>query len=372
MTIDGLSPRKVVQPQSVEEIAEIVSKEKGSIVPLGACTQTYFGNPLRSADCAIDLSGLRRITEYNPADLTIHVEPGVTLGQVQLALLENNQFLPLDPWNGPNATIGGIAAANAQGPFRAVGTIRDWIIGMKVVELTGRISKAGGRVVKNVTGYDLQKLYTGSIGTLTIIAEISLKLRAKFGRTATAVAKPSGFEAAAQLVASIRQNTLEPVSCEWLGPENEIWVRFGEHPRAVDWQLKNLPSADWTILEGSEESAAWERLRSKYNALAPIVFRVAGLRTAVREIIEEYRPQAWIAHALNGIVLAQGETPADLVRVREKYRAVIERAPLGVRRELPTFGLNDAEYTLMKKMKDAFDPEDRLNPGRHVDGERNQ
>ena len=372
MTIDSLSPAKLLQPGSVEELAEIISTEKGSIVPLGARTQTEFGNPLRTADCAIDLSGLRRITEYNPADLTIHVEPGVTLGQLQQALLPNNQFLPLDPWNGPGATMGGIAAANAQGPFRAVGTIRDWIIGMKVVEVTGRISKAGGRVVKNVTGYDLHKLYTGSIGTLAIIAEISLKLRAKFGRTATIVTKASDSSTAAQLVRSIRNSALEPVSCEWVGPENEIWVRLGEHPRAVDWQLKNLPKADWTILEADEESAAWERLRSRYHRMAPIVLRVVGLPVGVREIIEEYQPAEWIAHVLNGIVLAQVRMADDIRWIREKYRAVIDRAPLEIRRGLPTFGLNDAEYALMRKMKHAFDPEGRMNPGRHVDGERNQ
>ena len=372
MTIDGLSTAKLLQPRSVEELAEIVSIEKGSIVPLGARTQTHFGNPLRSADCAIDVSALRRITEYNPADLTIHVEPGVTLGQLQEALLANNQFLPLDPWNGPDATMGGIAAANAQGPFRAVGTIRDWIIGMKVVEVTGRISKAGGRVVKNVTGYDLHKLYTGSIGTLAIIAEISLKLRAKFGCTATSITQASDVSTAAQLIASIRHSRLEPVSCEWVGPENEIWVRLGEHPSAVEWQLKNLPSADWTIFEGNEESAAWERLRSRYQRMGPALLRVVGLPTAVREIIEEYQPAEWIAHALNGIVLAQVRTAADIRRIREKYRAVIEKMPLEMRRELPTFGLNDAECALMRKMKHAFDPEGRLNPGRHVDGERNQ
>ena len=370
--IDGIPLAKVVRPESIEDLSEIIANEKGSIVPLGARTQTYFGNPLRNADCVIDLSSLRRITEYNPADLTVHVQAGVTLGQLQQALIENNQFLPLDPWNGPNATMGGIAAANAQGPFRAVGTIRDWIIGMKVVEVTGRISKAGGRVVKNVTGYDLHKLYTGSIGTLAIIAEMSLKLRAKFGRTATSIAKAADVSSAAQLVASVRHSAIEPVACEWVGPENEIWVRLGEHPSAVDWQLKNLPPADWTILEGSEESAAWERLRSRYDRLAPIVLRIVGLPSSAHEIIKEYRPSAWIAHALNGIVLAEVWTAADIWRVREKYRAVIERAPLEIRRDLPSFGLKDAEYNLMNGMKHAFDPEGRLNAGRHVDGERNQ
>ncbi len=158
MTIDGISPARTVRPQSIEELAELLTAEKGAILPVGAGTQTWFGNPLRRADCAVDLTSLSRITEYVPADLTIHVEGGVTLAQLQGALLENNQFLPLDPWNGPSATVGGIAAANAQGPYRAAGTIRDWIIGMKVVEIDGRLSKTGGRVVKNVTGYDLQKL----------------------------------------------------------------------------------------------------------------------------------------------------------------------------------------------------------------------
>ena len=368
--IDGVSIANSVRPDSAENLAEFLSTNKGAIVPLGSGTQTGYGNPLVRGDCVVDLRSLSRITEYVPADLTIHVESGVTLQQLQQALLENNQFLPLDPWNGPSATIGGIAAANAQGPFRAVGTIRDWIIGMKVVEIDGRISKAGGRVVKNVTGYDLQKLYTGSLGTLAIITEISLKLRAKFPRTATAVARFADFDSAAACVAALRKSSLQPVACEWIGPENEIWLRFGEHPRAVDWQIQNLPPADWKIHEGAEETAAWESVRAKYDALGPIVVRVVGLATAVREMIKEYRPQAWIAHALNGILLMQVQSAEEISRLRHKYRAMIEKAPLEVRRRVSTFGLTDAEYDLMKRMKDAFDPDGRLNPGRHVDGER--
>jgi glycolate oxidase FAD binding subunit len=371
LTIDGIAPSRVLRPESIEHLAQIVSKETAGIVPVGAGTQSSFGNPLRQADCAVDLTGLARITEYVPADLTIHVEAGVTLEQLQAALMENKQFLPLDPWNGPKATVGGIAAANAQGPFRAAGTIRDWIIGMKVVEVTGRVSKAGGRVVKNVTGYDLHKLYTGSLGTLAIIAEISLKLRANFERTATAVGRFADIASASECIGSLRKSTLQPVSCEWIGPENEVWLRFGEHPRAVDWQLKNLPRfADWVISEGAEEHAVWERLRSRFNAFEPIVVRVVGLPTQVREIIEAYRPAEWIAHALNGIVLMRLASEADVSRIREKYRVVIEKAPMEVRGRIPTFGLTQPEYELMKKMKDAFDPEGRLNPGRHVDGER--
>ena len=371
-SIDSIPISKVIKPATIEELAEAIRSDPGAVVPFGARTHTHYGNPLQRADCGLDLTGLRRITEYNPADLTIHLEAGVTLGELQKTLLENNQFLPLNPWNGPQATLGGIAAANAQGPFRAAGTIRDWIIGMKVVDCNGLISKTGGRVVKNVTGYDLHKLYTGSLGTLAVIAEISLKLRARFRRLATAVTQTGSANAAAELVSSVRRSPLQAVSCEWIGPEHEVWVRFAEHPKAVDWQLKNLPPADWAILEGSEEEAAWEKLRSRYTALQPIVVRVIGLPSTVHEIIAEYRPTAWIAHALNGIVLAQVSTGADILRIRQKYRSVVEKAPLEVRREIGTFGLNDAEFAFMKKMKDSFDPEGKLNPGRHVDGERRQ
>jgi glycolate oxidase FAD binding subunit len=371
LTIDGFEPSKVVRPESVEELSQLLSQEKGSIVPLGACTQTAFGNPLRRADCVADLTGLSRITEYVPSDLTVHVEAGVTLEQLHHTLISNNQFLPLDPWNGPKATLGGIAAVNVQGPFRAVGTIRDWVIGMKVVEVDGRVTKAGGRVVKNVTGYDLHKLYTGSLGSLAIIVEISLKLRAKFARTATVIARFADRESAAAGIAAVRNSGLQPVSCEWLGPQNEVWLRFGEDSRAVQWQLEHLPPvATWIRLEDGEESAAWERFRNQYNSLGPLVIRVVGMPAAVREIIEEYRPSAWAAHALNGIVLMQVASIEEVLRLRRQYRVVVEKAPLEVRRQVPAFGLNDAEFDLMKRMKDAFDPEGRLNPGRHVDGER--
>ena len=107
MTIDGVSAGRVAFPESVEELSEVLRSEKGSISPVGAGTQLEFGNPLQSADCAVSLTRLNRITTYNPAELTIHVEAGVTLDQIQTALAANNQTLPLDPWNGGAAPHGG-------------------------------------------------------------------------------------------------------------------------------------------------------------------------------------------------------------------------------------------------------------------------
>lgn len=369
MTIDGIPEGRIVRPESVADLAAAVAHEQGSVVPMGAGTQMEFGNPLRSADCIVDLSRLSRITTYNPAELTIHVDAGATLGQIQAALAPNKQALPLDPWNGPDATIGGIAATNAQGPMRAIGSIRDWIIGMKVIHIDGRVSKTGGRVVKNVTGYDLAKIYTGSLGTLAIIAEISFKLRAQFPKIATAIAEFESRAAALAVLAQIRKSPLQPIACELTGPKHAIWLRFGEHPEAVAWQIAQLPKADWRIIEGEAEAAAWEQLRAHYSTLGPVVVRVIGLPTDVGSMIEEFRPASWVAHATSGIVLMAFPDADSIPAIRKRFPAVIEKAPLDVRRTIPTFGVSGTEKRLIQDMKKTFDPTGRLNPGRHVDGE---
>ncbi|HET9131092.1 MAG TPA: FAD-binding oxidoreductase [Terriglobia bacterium] len=372
ISIDGVSVGRSVSPNSVAELAAAIADEKGAIVPRGSGTQMEFGNPLRAADCVVDLSGLSRITTYNPAELTIHVEAGATLGQLQSALAPNKQALPLDPWNGPSATIGGIAAANAQGPMRAIGGIRDWIIGMTVVHVDGRVSKTGGKVVKNVTGYDLAKLYTGSLGSLTVIAEISFKLKAQFPKTSTAIAEFQNLQEALVVLGGIRKSPLQPIACELVGGTgagNAIWIRFGEHPAAVAWQNAQLPKADWKVVEGDLESAAWERLRLQHAKLGPVVVRVVGRPSETGTMIEQFRPVSWIAHAASGIVLMAFDNADGIERIRDRFPAVIEKAPLDVRRRVGTFGVRGTEKRLIQEMKQKFDPSRRLNPGRHIDGE---
>lgn len=369
MTVDGISPGRMASPETLDELCECIASEKGSIVPVGAGTQLEFGNPLQSADCVVSLARLNRITTYNPAELTIHVEAGVTLDQIQHALAANNQALPLDPWNGGSATIGGIAAANAQGPLRATGSIRDWIIGMTVIHVDGRRSKTGGRVVKNVTGYDLAKLYTGSLGSLAVIAEISFKLRPHFESTATAVAEFGSMADGLATLAAVRKSALQPIACEFSGPKPALWLRFGEHPRAVEMQLAQLPSASWKVHRGADETAAWERLRATYAEMGPMVLRVVGKLTDVPGIIDSYDPASWIAHGLNGIVLMALRDTQSADAVREKFPAIVERAPREIRKRFGTFGVQGSVKHLMLQMKRTYDPEGRLNPGRHIDGE---
>ena len=371
MIVDSLTVDSVLAPASIEELADAMAKASGTIAPVGSGSALSVGNPLGAIDSVVDTRRLNRITEYVPADLTVHVEAGIRLGELQDALARHDQMLPLDPWNGRNRTIGGIVATNAQGPLRTVGTVRDWIIGMTVVDSNGRISRTGGRVVKNVSGYDLAKLYTGSLGSLAVISEVSFKVSPRYQTTATARLPVSTLADASAMVRRIRTGPLNPISFVWLGPENALYIRFGDTAAAVQWQLEHLPGGDWERFDPDGEPAAWESVRDFYERIGDLVVRVAVSPSAVGDVLKRFEPAPWLAHAARGIVLMR-LPPDQIAALRQEYPVVIERAPLEVRRQIPAFGIRGVEHRLMVEIKNAFDPDHRLNPGRHVDGENPQ
>src|SRR3990172_741034 len=170
--VDGLTPQAAVAPASYEQAAEVMRyahAEGLAVIPWGGGTHIHVGNLPRRYDIALSLSRLNAVVEHEPADLTTTVQAGMTLSELQGRLGAAGQLLPLDPPGGERATIGGILATNASGPWRhAFGGARDMTIGLRVVTAEGRITRAGGRVVKNVAGYDLCKLYIGSLGTLRL------------------------------------------------------------------------------------------------------------------------------------------------------------------------------------------------------------
>src|SRR3990170_7695424 len=173
--VDGLTPQAAVAPASYEQVAAVMrySYAEGlAVIPWGGGTYIHAGNIPARYDIALGLSRLNAVVEHEPADLTATVQAGMTLSELQRHLGGAGQLLPLDPPGGERATIGGILAANASGPWRhAFGSARDMTIGLRVITAEGRITRAGGRVVKNVAGYDLCKLYIGSLGTLGVIVE---------------------------------------------------------------------------------------------------------------------------------------------------------------------------------------------------------
>lgn len=179
--IDGMTPEVVVSPDSIASLAAVVqlaSEYDYGIIPWGSGTKMDIGLPPTRADIIVQLDRMNQVLEYEPADQAITVQAGIRLSDLQSHLGSQGQYWPLDPPHGETCTLGGILATNASGLLRMTfGTARDIVIGLRVVQADGTIVKSGGKVVKNVAGYDLNKMYIGSLGTLGIMAEITLKLQ---------------------------------------------------------------------------------------------------------------------------------------------------------------------------------------------------
>ena len=220
--IDGVLPSAVLRPASAGEIAEIVKfavSEKLAIIPSGARTKTGIGLPPARYDIALDMARLDRIVACDPGDLTLSVEPGMLLRNIFLELGKLGHTLPLGAPFMTRATIGGTIASGVDGPMRQLyGTARDFVLGMEFVTGEGAISKSGGRVVKNVTGYDLHKLMIGSLGTLGIITKINFRTFPAAQVIRAFVAHFDEIRAATALRDEIAASPLRPLTCEILSP----------------------------------------------------------------------------------------------------------------------------------------------------------
>jgi FAD/FMN-containing dehydrogenase len=175
-----VTPRWVVAPGSVPELGRVVAlarEERLAVVPRGSGSAMALGHPVGRPHVVVDLGRMNHIVEYNPDDLTATVQAGTTLERFAALLRPRAQVLPLDPPGGPRRTLGGLAATGASGPLRLrYGTLRDLLLGVRFVQADGVVTWGGAKVVKSVTGYDVPKLMVGALGTLGVLAELTLRL----------------------------------------------------------------------------------------------------------------------------------------------------------------------------------------------------
>ena len=220
--VEGVVPSAVVAPGSVESLAATVkmASELGyAVVPKGGGTKMDFGHPPTRADIVVSLERLNRIVVHEPADQTATVEAGINMARLQAGLGERGQYLPLDPPHGDAGTLGGVLATNASGVLRAsFGTARDLVIGARVVQADGTVVRSGGQVVKNVAGYDLNKMYIGSLGTLGILAEVNLKLQPLPAAGRIVVGLMPGSTAAAECAFRVMDSEIMPSFLELANP----------------------------------------------------------------------------------------------------------------------------------------------------------
>jgi glycolate oxidase FAD binding subunit len=379
-TVGGVVPREVVRPTSVEEVAEVLRAAQGdglSVVPVGGATKTSWAAPPATCDLLLDTTGLDRIVEHVAGDLVVVAEAGVRLADLQSSLGEHGQLLGLDPPE-QGATLGGVVSANASGPRRlAYGTVRDLLIGTTVVLADGTVAKAGGKVVKNVAGYDLGKLYTGAHGSLGVVVSTTWRLHPLPPATRVVVVELADSASAGPLAIALNRSTLTPSAVELVGAAGgpgQLVVVFESIAESVAAQA----DAARELLGGGETS---DHVPDGFGARPgdpeDVVLRIAhvptGLPTALSALPAGTRVSSSAATGVTYAALAADQAQAALPRLREALRpvdgtAVVLRAPEGVRDGLDHWGPVGDSLELMRKVKDRFDPERRMSPGRFVGG----
>jgi glycolate oxidase FAD binding subunit len=400
LRLDGLAPALLVKPASAREAAEclrVCSERQLAVVPAGRATWLECGNPLRRADVVLSLERMSRVVDYSAPDLTVTVEAGMTLAELNETAGRDHLWLPLDPPGAGAASVGAVVACNSSGALRGgYGTPRDYVIGLRLAHADGSESKSGGRVVKNVAGYDLNKLYVGSYGTLAVITEATFKLRPLPERSVTIALTPRRSEQLTGLAQQIRASELQPVACvmtsmsleELFGPGQvfeTLLLRFADNEAAVSYQinwLRHQCGDEYQVAElsGADETALWAEVNHEDGAWKYVV-RVSVPPAETIKMFERIRDKgdtAVSADLSTGIIRAgwNGVDDALITSIKQRRAMAqelggtlfIEKALLAARQQMDAWGEVGASERLMKAIKEKFDPQGVLNPGRFVAG----
>ncbi len=375
------------------------------VVPIGGGTSLNFGMPLERAAIGVSLGGLNRVVDYPARDMTITAEAGVPMATLAETLAAERQWLPIDVAQAETATLGGVVATAFSGPRRyGYGTMRDYVIGISAVDGRGTPFKAGGRVVKNVAGYDFCKLLTGSLGTLAVISQVTLKIKPRPTASAILLADLADLDTADKLLASIVDSAATPVAVELLagphwrdhpalgtltaGATTRLAVGLEGTPPEVDWMARVLAD-EWRALgvtatrtiDAQAAATLWHDLAEFAQAGdAPLVLKASLLPSRTTEFVAlvlDIDPEASVqAHAGNGIVVARfakfdpGDVSQALIgRLQPAARlagghAVVLSTTMGGLTRQAIWGPVDEDVVWMQKVKAQFDPKGLLNPGR--------
>jgi glycolate oxidase FAD binding subunit len=403
-SIDGQRPALLCFPSTAVELSAVLrvcAEVDAAITPWGGGTAMHVGNVPRRVEVAISSSRLDRLVEHDDANLTATVQAGMSLARVQEMVAPRKQFLPVDVPFPERASLGGMIAANVNGPRRSCyGSIRDLVIGIRAVLATGEQIKAGGKVVKNVAGYDLSKLFVGSLGTIGIITEATLRM-APLPQAAGTLISSGTLAQVFELADQVARSPLLPAAVVVL---NSRASRGGETGRqtfqlalwaegfeqAVARHLREARTMAERIglesesLEHPAHLRFWDEVRDFPLATNRCVMRVTvtrgSLPAAVKRIdgwkAADFEP-AMVADPLSGVVwiaaAAEGEPAEQFARLgalarEHRGHAIMLGAPPEVKQNLDIWGAVPPGFPLMREIKRQFDPHDLLNPGRFVGG----
>ena len=404
--VEGRVPRAVAFPTGEEQLASVLAlaDEHGlTVVPRGNGNLIALGNPPQSVDIVVGTYGLAHEIDHRPDDLTVTVSGGVTLGVLQEKLAVAGQWLPLDPPLAAQRSIGGILATDGSGPLcLSRGTARDMVIGMRVATTAGEVTKSGGRVVKNVTGFDLPKLHIGALGTLGVILEASFKVWPKPAEDTTLLAAFDSLGGAIDVIQELLTLAIAPDAAEVAmpgadgAPTGIAYLRFLGLPLSVgrrleearQW-LQGAGAGSVSVADAQAVAGAWRQIADfgwDDQAQSGLLVRLGCLPSRTGELAAEVLRE----HAEGSLVVGPGRgvlrwylpgtstldvsaVRADISRVQELAAsvdgyAVVERCAPEAKAGLDVWGHPGDGLALIMRIKEQMDPHHILNRGRYLAG----
>ena len=395
--VDGAQPSFVAEPGSVEETSELLrfAAEEGlAVSPRGGGTKSSLGNPPRGLDLVLSTARINEVIEHVPGDQVVRVQAGIKLQDLQERLAGSDQMLGLDPVEkDAGATVGGVVAANSSGPRRhRYGTIRDLIIGITVVLSDGTVAKAGGKVVKNVAGYDLSKLFTGSLGTLGVIAECNFRLHPRPETARTVAVVLGSAQAAGEAAQAVLHAQLVPSAVElhWSEDEKLLTVLIEGIEPGVEAQSD---TASYLLRGFGEVRTLTDEEAGSLGPLAPpgtedeVAVKISAPPSELTGVLDSalgacsrrgVAPRI-TGHAGIGVtyVALSGKDEEAHIQIVEELReiwtrrggsVVVRSAPPTFKERVEAWGPLGSRLELTRRVKQKFDPRGIMNPGRFAGG----
>ncbi len=385
----------VVEPADAADVARVLSacnKSGLTVIARGGGTKISWGNPPRKADVILSTARLNQVLEHASGDMTATVQAGCTVADLQARLAQNGQRLAIDVLCPSRATIGGILATNDSGPLRhAYGSLRDCLIGITVVLADGTIARSGGKVVKNVAGYDLPKLFIGSMGTLGVIVEATFRLYplARVTRTLS-FAEPTtgGLRKMLEAVADCSALTSAIQINATANAPARMSLLIEAHAQAIADKDKQICAAlaGCGAEEIDSEDGVWTESEAIFELPDSCVCKYATLPSHLPDFFDQLRVVAskrgvhWraISQAFGiGLLQLSSTEPARVVDAVTDLRTqlspiggslILLTAPISVKSAIDVWGDPGDSLPLMKRIKEQFDPKNTLSPGRFVGG----
>ena len=389
----GNPPSCIVYPRSQQQLAAVIATADSNnwrVLPCGNSSKLNWGGLAKGIDVVVSTERINQLIEHAVGDLTITVEAGMKFSDLQALLAKSRQFLALDPTAPELATIGGIVATGDTGSLRQrYGSVRDQLLGITFVRADGQVAKAGGRVVKNVAGYDLMKLFTGSYGTLGFISQLTFRVYPLAEASGTVVLTGTA-EAVSQAADILRGSALTPVQADLLstklvsslglGEGLGLIARFQSISESVKEQSNRVLEVgqklglDGAIYVDGDEASLWQRLQERIHYTATesvITCKIGVLPTAAVEILTQV--ELGLIHIGSGLGLLQLEGKNQVLKVRDRTQAyrgflTILEAPVAVKEQIDVWGYTGNALPLMRRIKEQFDSKNILSPGRFVGG----